>query len=258
VYDDVVPPTRTADAHDLVGTYLMVNDRTLMTQRALTGREYIEIMRARHARIMAGRPDKNPGSFKTIDNRAGSSTTFVISDLVEGTLLAGFDLLQSLDTAWERAAFAMFLVAEVHPFDDGNGRTARIMMNSELVAGSQSRIIIPTVFREDYLGGLRRLSRNDDPSVFIKVLRVAQTFISRIDFADLDVASEQLRTADAFEPAGAEHVLIMPPVSAERWLGSRLTMRTSGRNDVRRSDAATLQTKGIDVERATRVNRFRV
>ncbi len=27
-----------------------------------------------------------------------------------------------LDTAFERAIYMMFLVSEVHPFDDGNGR----------------------------------------------------------------------------------------------------------------------------------------
>ena len=33
----------------------------------------------------------------------------------------------------------MFLVAEVHPFADGNGRVARVMMNAELIAGGQQR-----------------------------------------------------------------------------------------------------------------------
>ncbi|WP_282778728.1 Fic family protein [Phaeodactylibacter xiamenensis] len=50
-----------------------------------------------------------------------------------------------------RAIYMMFLVTEVHPFDDGNGRIARIMMNAELVHGGSSKIIIPTVYREDYM-----------------------------------------------------------------------------------------------------------
>ena len=33
----------------------------------------------------------------------------------------------------------MFLVSEAHPFADGNGRTARIMMNAELIAAGQER-----------------------------------------------------------------------------------------------------------------------
>ncbi|WP_286145042.1 Fic family protein [Bacteroides caecimuris] len=47
-----------------------------------------------------------------------------------------------------RAIFMMFMISEVHPFNDGNGRIARVMMNAELVRADQSRIIIPTVFRE--------------------------------------------------------------------------------------------------------------
>ena len=34
----------------------------------------------------------------------------------------------------------MFLIAEVHPFADGNRRTARIMMNAELAAAGEERI----------------------------------------------------------------------------------------------------------------------
>jgi hypothetical protein len=43
----------------------------------------------------------------------------------------------------------MFLVAEVRPFTDGNGRVGREMMNAELVAGHQAKIIVPTGFRSD-------------------------------------------------------------------------------------------------------------
>jgi prophage maintenance system killer protein len=46
--------------------------------------------------------------------------------------IEGYQRLADLDTAWERSVLAMFVVSEVHPFDDGNGRVARIMMNAEL------------------------------------------------------------------------------------------------------------------------------
>lgn len=52
----------------------------------------------------------------------------------------------------------MFILSEVHPFLDGNERIARIMMNSELVKEEQSKIIIPTVYHDDYLGALRKLT----------------------------------------------------------------------------------------------------
>ena len=51
----------------------------------------------------------------------------------------------------------MFLVTEVHPFADGNGRVARIMMNAELAAAQQTRVLIPIVYRSNYLSSLRAL-----------------------------------------------------------------------------------------------------
>ena len=64
----------------------------------------------------------------------------------------------------------MFLVSEVHPFLDGNGRIARVMMNAELVKQGQTKIIIPTVYRDDYIGAIRKLTRQEDPKAYIKML----------------------------------------------------------------------------------------
>ena len=66
----------------------------------------------------------------------------------------GFDLVRALPHALQRAIALMFVISEVHPFDDGNGRVARAFMNAELLAKTESRIIIPTVYRDDYLQGL--------------------------------------------------------------------------------------------------------
>ena len=44
-------------------------------------------------------------------------------------------MYRTLDAPFRRAAFIHFLISEVHPFADGNGRMARVMMNAELVAG---------------------------------------------------------------------------------------------------------------------------
>src|SRR5690625_1758003 len=106
------------------------------------------------------------------------------------------------------AAFMMFLVSEVHPFTDGNGRMARIMTNAELIAGGEHRIIIPTVFREDYLLALRALTRQGHTDPFLRMLDRAQDFVSRIDFHDLDHALEILRGANAFsDPSEARLIL---------------------------------------------------
>ncbi len=59
---------------------------------------------------------------------------FVAPEDVHGTLAEGFRIYQRLSEPLHRAIFMMFLVSEVHPFADGNGRVARIMMNAELLA----------------------------------------------------------------------------------------------------------------------------
>jgi fido (protein-threonine AMPylation protein) len=117
--------------------------------------------------------------------------------------------LALLDRAFQRAVFMMFLVSEVHPFDDGNGRLARAMMNAELVSQGERRILIPTAYRIDYMGALRRLTRQDDPSVLIRALDRAQEFTHRIDFADYERACATLETYGAFGE-GEEARIWMP------------------------------------------------
>ena len=55
-----------------------------------------------------------------------------------------------------QAAYAHYALVRIHPFADGNGRIARIMMNAELLAHDEERIIIPTAYRTDYLSALKR------------------------------------------------------------------------------------------------------
>lgn len=199
VFDGTLVANRVADSHDILGTYAIVADHEKMSQTATSPDEFLGTLQSRHATLMGGRP-AIAGTFKTQPNQAGM-TVFVDPALVDGTLREGWRRLADLDTAWERAVYMMFLVSEVHPFADGNGRIARVMMNSELVAGGQSKIIVPTGFRADYLGALRRLSRDDDPSVLVKALRFLQDYTAQIDWTTHDTAEADLRDTNAFEEA---------------------------------------------------------
>jgi len=119
--------------------------------------------------------------------------------LVKGTLIKSFDYYQALSHPYARAVYMMFVVSEVHPFLDGNGRLARIMMNAELVKGGQTKIIIPTVYRDDYLGALRRLTRQRDPSAYIRMLSRAHEFSATIVGEELDQMQAILEACNAFE-----------------------------------------------------------
>lgn len=158
---------------------------------------------------MAGRPEKRPGKFKVETNFAGA-TRFVDPDLVQGTLLQGFGMYKSLEHPFARALMIMFLITEVHPFDDGNGRTARAMMNSELVAASETRIIIPSVFRNEYVASLKRLSNHLQPESFISVMSFAQRFVFNISFEDYATARLLMEECHAFDDPADDKKLLMP------------------------------------------------
>ncbi len=213
IFQGRIPAARPADAHDVLGTFRLVSSReemgVSMAEPRRDADDFLRVLRRRHEVIMSARPDQNPGAFKTQPNYAGN-TAFVAPELVIGTLRKGFELFRSLPGPFGRAALMMFIISEVHPFTDGNGRIARVMMNAELIAEGQHRIIIPTVYREDYLLALRALTRQGRSEAFARMLDRAQKFVSRIDFSDLDTTLVMLRAANAFEDA-SEARLLMPP-----------------------------------------------
>lgn len=191
-------PDRNADSHDVLGTFQLVASRREMRRTPSSSDELIELLQDRHRILMAARPDRNPGLFKMQNNHAGD-THFVDCTLVRGTLRKGYEFYQALEHPFAKALFMMFMISEVHPFNDGNGRISRIMMNSELVAADQSKIIIPTVFREDYLNALRRLTRKGDPSVVIRALSRVRKFSANITGDNFEVTRKYLESCNAFK-----------------------------------------------------------
>jgi hypothetical protein len=209
VFKGKIPSERPADAHDILGTYRLVSDPSEMSIRADHFDEFIELLQRRHAVLLEQRPDKNPGTFKTKENRAGS-IVFVVPDLVLGTLEKGFAFLGSLGDPFCRAVFMMFLVSEVHPFVDGNGRAGRIMMNAELIGAEEERIIIPTVCRGNYLSALKALSQSGHPDALIAMLEFAQRYTHSIDWSDFEESRNTLQLTNAFAD-GEERTLQLPP-----------------------------------------------
>ncbi|KPH60576.1 MAG: Fic family protein [Sphingomonas sp.] len=208
VFEGAIPAERPEDAHDVLGTFRIVSDMQDMSILPANAEELDALLRRRHATLMQARPDKHPGSYKTKVNQAGS-TVFVAPELVNGTLERGFEFYRALEEPFQRAVFMMMLVSEVHPFADGNGRTARIMMNAELVAGGQERIIIPTAYRTDYLGALKAFSKNGQTAPLIRMLDVAQSYTGMIDWSDFERARTMLDETNAFAE-GADAKLRIP------------------------------------------------
>lgn len=191
------PARRSADGHDILGTYQCVVDPVGRSQTSTDPEVLVEILRLRHQTLMVGRPDTGPGQFKVDFNRVGS-VSFVAPELVSGTLLQGLKLIEELPAGLARALFVMFVIAEVHPFTDGNGRAARLMMNAELSSESLCRIVIPTVFRNEYISALRRATVADgDTAALEEVLTYAWRWTAAMPWEDRSATEAQLEATNA-------------------------------------------------------------
>lgn len=216
VFENKIPPQRPKDAHDILGTYRLVADNDEMTTTPQSADDLLTILRTRHARMLGERPEARPGEFKTEKNRVGA-VEFVDPSLVDGTLRRGFDLYSELTSPFARAVFQMFIVAEVHPFDDGNGRIARVMMNAELSAAREQRIIIPQVYRNNYLMGLRAMTVNRRADALIRMLDFAQRYTAGIDFSSYESAVSELAETNAFlDPLEADEAGVRLVLHAQR------------------------------------------
>jgi hypothetical protein len=208
VFKGVIPTERPDDAHDVLGTYRVITQASEITKPLANVDEFLSVLKARHAAIMQSRLDKSPGVFKSTINQAGN-TIFVAPELVVGTLAKGYELLEGLAEPFHRAVFMMALVTEVHPFVDGNGRVARVMMNAELMRAAEETIIIATAYRTDYLGALKALSHNQVFTPVVRMLDYAQRYTAAVDWDDLQQARQTLAATGAFEQ-GEYARLILP------------------------------------------------
>ena len=194
----VALPTRDEDSHDVLGTFYLTSNRKEMSILPKDPDDLIGILQRRHSILLSARPAKTPGLFKEQNNKAGNSH-FVDYRLVRGTLKKGFEIYRAVQDPVARAYFILFMVSEIHPFNDGNGRISRIMMNAELSAAGMSKIIIPTVYRIDYIDALKRLTQNGEPATIIRAMERVRLFSSGLDGADYDTLKVYLEHCNAFK-----------------------------------------------------------
>jgi hypothetical protein len=218
IFEGSIPSERPADAHDIIGTFEALTDPELRSRTPRDADDLLELAVTLNRRILVGRPETKPGEIKTVPNRAGG-TSFVAPEMVRGTLREAWRFYSTLGAGMPRALFAMFTITEVHPFADGNGRTARAITNAELSADGKCRLLIPLAFRPDYLGALRALSRQQNPEPLIRVGERLQDWATRIDFSSMQTATEAMQGTNALVPsdqAETEGLILLDPADAGR------------------------------------------
>ena len=200
---------RPKDCHDVLGVFRLALQSQWRETVPPLGADFPRELAARHAVMMQQRPEANPGEFKLEANRAGG-TWFVDPALVRGTLMEGSILAKSVPEGLARAIYLAFLISEVHPFADGNGRISRLVMNAELSRTGEARIIIPTLFHEEYVDCQRQLSRQDDPEGHIRALESMQAWTIAFDYSDTNLLIAAVKTTNALERSRNQFRLTMP------------------------------------------------
>lgn len=144
-----------------------------------------------------GRPvqkPSRPGAFKQQPNS-------VI--LPDGSLKAYIDPLQVPGEieklcAWinadnvhaiTKAALAHYNLVTIHPFDDGNGRGARILMNLILIKAGYPPAIIANADRAAYIEALRKGQASEGTDTFV-------TFVAKVLAATIDGMIKDFETTE--------------------------------------------------------------
>ena len=190
--------SRPKDSHDVLGVFRLALHSPWRETVPSLGAEFPKDLALRHAQMLKDRPESGPGQFKLEPNRAGT-TWFVDPALVRGTLIEGSDLARSVPEGMARAIYLAFLVSEVHPFADGNGRISRLVMNAELSRSGESRIIVPTLFHEEYVDCQRQLSRQNIPDGHVRALTLMQAWTVGFDYSSVDRLIAAVKATHALE-----------------------------------------------------------
>jgi Fic family protein len=147
--------------------------RALAAQTAPVGEE---IVRELHRRIVARSEPEIAGVYSQHRRRIAGSPVVFPNPLKIPELMQEFGRTLEAAPATPAAAFdAHFRLTAIHPFSDGNGRTARLLMNLLLIRGGYPPIAVRPLDRKAYLDALEHASLSED-------LRPFQTFMhERLD-----------------------------------------------------------------------------
>lgn len=133
-------------------------------------REQIEVadILAIHKIILQKINDEWAGRFRMIPVRVVGSTVACPNYAKVPALMD--DLIVAIHNVQEHsatlAAYAHLQLAAIHPFIDGNGRTARLLMNLLLLQEGYPLIIISEKDRKLYINGIQKALQGDTPDYY--------------------------------------------------------------------------------------------
>ncbi|MDP2788409.1 MAG: Fic family protein [Pseudomonadota bacterium] len=202
-----VVESRPKDSHDILGVFHQAITAGTRDTVPPPGTPFPEGLQQRHREMLALRPEVHPGEIKSEPNFAGT-TRFVDPAYVRGTLQEGSAMALSVPEGLARAIFYAFFVADVHPFEDGNGRLSRLTMNAELSRLGLCRIVIPTLFHPQYVDCQKALTQGNEPAGLISALAKAAVWCAQFEYSNFKTLIATARNTNAFEESPMQFRLL--------------------------------------------------
>ena len=128
-------------------------------------------VRELHRRIVARSQPEIGGIYSSLPRRIAGSPVVFPNPAKIPTLMGDFgEWLCRADFTLPSAFDAHFRLVAIHPFSDGNGRTARLLMNLLLLRGGYPPIAVRPEDRKAYLDALELASLTDELAPFRTLL----------------------------------------------------------------------------------------
>ncbi|MCQ2740206.1 MAG: Fic family protein [bacterium] len=158
-----------------------------------------------HKIILNGIDNTNAGFYRDCMVRISGSRTVLPNPIKVPALMTDFCkwLVEQDLSNPDTAILAHLKFVSIHPFVDGNGRCARLLMNLLLLKAGYAPIIIRKTDRKRYLDVIEKAQMTEDTSAYIKymekiLIRSMKTVIDILDTSKAEVSQKDLLTIAKF------------------------------------------------------------
>lgn len=129
---------------------------------------------------MAGEFDEARGDYRLVDVSAGpGGRAYPSWETVPGSMAELVTWLNKAEgelpeddpaPAYGLSFEAHYRLVSIHPWSDGNGRTARLLMNAMQRRAGLMPLVVPPSLRAEYIGALAESQGRGDPGPFVRLM----------------------------------------------------------------------------------------
>jgi len=160
-----------------------------------------------HKTILKGLDDTNAGRYRNVQVRISGSNVVLPNSFKVYQLMKEFAYyLQTEKASIEKAIIAHLQLVSIHPFIDGNGRTARLLMNLLLLKDGKPPLVIRPRDRKRYLQVIEKAQLTEDRTDYMSFMykaleRSFDTYIEMFNKDKSDVQHNKLMKISEFAKA---------------------------------------------------------